>query len=356
MFFFAAAFLMVASVADPGGSLTGVVIGADGNPISGATVRIAAPALPKSIEVVTKADGIYAAKDLAPGKYAIRAELPGFMTVSDVAEVVSADTTERDYVLKPARIEMITGSGSQPHTSMTFDKDRSVVPSKNGRDVVAEVRGTRASPVPDDPAATDGSSEGSSETSDLGRYAAMENRSLTAERRQYFEQESDRSDVVTTVDAAFRANNIPRDAATEKEVRIAYLGAEASILSSSPDTTKSQLKAIEADVIGQYVKHRGTPRQRSMAAWISLSLRGPEFATLYLSAAPPPAVPQKVWLDEDTYGPGYREMPQMNIYKVETLVRHDVTIDAGHHHCSFIVQMQTKNDSETLVCPHLKAQ
>jgi hypothetical protein len=369
---FFAAFLLMASTADPSGSLTGAVIGVDGKPIAGVAISINGPSLSKPIEVVTQSDGVYVANNVAPGQYEIRADLAGFATASDVAEVVSSDTTERDYVLRPVGAsEAITTTAQGDSRAVTAAVDMSApapAPQPSGGDLVSWLRqlahrdwtpassyeftlGKDVSLAPTTP--SPGTNYGAWE---LQTLAAKENASLTPEQREYAEREINRRDVRRNVDAAFKVNNIPLEPAAIREVRMAYLGAEESVLSSS-GTKKRPLRDISPQVLAEYVKHRDTPRQHTMIEWFHVVLfkLNHDLANLVLKADPLSTAFQRVRLDEDTYGPGYEPFPKMNIYKVETGTRHDVTIDMGHHQCSFIVTIEQKDEQKELVCPHVKA-
>lgn len=59
-----------------GGTLTGIVVAADGVPIAGVTVTISARGQ-KAQSQVTDVDGTYDFRGLATGKYTVALELPG---------------------------------------------------------------------------------------------------------------------------------------------------------------------------------------------------------------------------------------------------------------------------------------
>ena len=90
----AAALLLLLSAtatAQPTGSIKGMVVDANGSPLSGVVVTVTGPGFRE--ERVTGADGSYAAAGLAAGEYLVTAVLPGFETL-ELPASVEADRTE----------------------------------------------------------------------------------------------------------------------------------------------------------------------------------------------------------------------------------------------------------------------
>lgn len=88
------------------GSLSGTVFDNENNPLPGATVTLAGPAMMGSMSYVSSGAGKFRFVGLNPGEYDLKAELPGFKTVIKKGLRVSVGkTTEVDIVLEPAKVE-----------------------------------------------------------------------------------------------------------------------------------------------------------------------------------------------------------------------------------------------------------
>lgn len=105
----------VTAFAQQTGSVSGIVRGADGEPLPGATVTITGPLLPAGQIEVSRENGAFDFERLPPGDYKITAELSG-MGTAERAVVVSVDRdTQVDLGLGAAAVsDEITVSAAAP--------------------------------------------------------------------------------------------------------------------------------------------------------------------------------------------------------------------------------------------------
>ena len=82
--------MAVPSAAQPGGSISGVVVDDSGQPVEGATVIIVAVDRARRIEVKTNADGEYLQLGLTSGPHQVSAELKGVTSQVENVEVVGS--------------------------------------------------------------------------------------------------------------------------------------------------------------------------------------------------------------------------------------------------------------------------
>ena len=88
------------------GSIAGMVVEKEGNPLPGATVSISGPALMGTNSYVTSGTGLFRFPALLPGEFQIRVEMPGFKTIVRPGVIVSVGrTTEVLIELEVATVE-----------------------------------------------------------------------------------------------------------------------------------------------------------------------------------------------------------------------------------------------------------
>jgi len=88
------------------GSLSGTVFDNENNPLPGANVTLAGPAMMGSMSYVSSEVGKFRFVGLSPGEYDLKVELPGFKTIIKKGLYVSVGkTTEVDMALEPATVE-----------------------------------------------------------------------------------------------------------------------------------------------------------------------------------------------------------------------------------------------------------
>ena len=117
------------------GTLYGEVMDESGLLVPGATVTVSSPQLIQGVEVrVTTATGTYRVPNLPPGTYSVKAELPGFQTVTRAAIVLPTGASLAiDFMLKLSPVaETITVTGESPlvdvkSTNLTRHIDSAVV-------------------------------------------------------------------------------------------------------------------------------------------------------------------------------------------------------------------------------------
>ena len=63
------------------GSIHGVVLDEDGNPLPGATITLSGPKLMGTRSFISTSSGVFRFPALLPGEYTIKAELSGFKTL-----------------------------------------------------------------------------------------------------------------------------------------------------------------------------------------------------------------------------------------------------------------------------------
>lgn len=85
---------------NPTGTVTGTVIGPDGNPLPGVTVTITSPSLQGPRVTTTGASGGYLQRFLPPGDYLISYELDGFANLERAVRLSAAVTTQSDVQLE----------------------------------------------------------------------------------------------------------------------------------------------------------------------------------------------------------------------------------------------------------------
>jgi Ca-activated chloride channel family protein len=119
----------------PQGVLDGTITDVDSRPLPGATVAIAGL---ERRSMVTDERGEYRFVNLAPGKYEIRASLPGFATVATSATVADARTTTVHISLRVGSLEeTITVSAETP----AADATKAIPSSRSAGGVAAGVSG-----------------------------------------------------------------------------------------------------------------------------------------------------------------------------------------------------------------------
>jgi len=88
------------------GSLSGTVFDNENNPLPGANVTLAGPAMMGSMSYVSSEVGKFRFVGLSPGEYDLKVELPGFKTIIKKGLYVSVGkTTEVDMALEPATVQ-----------------------------------------------------------------------------------------------------------------------------------------------------------------------------------------------------------------------------------------------------------
>ena len=97
------------------GTIEGVVVDANGNPLPGVTVTVTGPG--ERQERMTDADGAYASAALAAGDYVVTAFLPGFETTETSVSVATGAAEDVRIVLQVARLlEAVTVVAEEPRT------------------------------------------------------------------------------------------------------------------------------------------------------------------------------------------------------------------------------------------------
>ena len=97
------------------GTIEGVVVDANGNPLPGVTVTVAGPGVRQ--ERVTDAEGSYTSAGLAAGDYVVTAFLPGFETMETSVSVATGANENVRIVLQVARLlETVTVVAEEPRT------------------------------------------------------------------------------------------------------------------------------------------------------------------------------------------------------------------------------------------------
>jgi len=106
------------------GSLSGLVIDKEANPLPGATVTISGPSLLGVNTYVTSDTGLFRFPSLLPGEYEVRAEMPGFKTTIRKGLFVSVGkTTDITIELEVAAIEEeITVTAASPVVDVESSK------------------------------------------------------------------------------------------------------------------------------------------------------------------------------------------------------------------------------------------
>jgi iron complex outermembrane recepter protein len=90
------------------GRISGVVRGANGGTMSGASVRATNTGTGASSRTTAAADGSYTISNLAPGAYTVSASLPGLRTVSKAVRVAADAAVSLDLVVQPVTLEAVT--------------------------------------------------------------------------------------------------------------------------------------------------------------------------------------------------------------------------------------------------------
>ena len=104
-----------AAAAQTTGSIEGVVIDADGNPLPGVTVTVAGPGVRQ--ERITQGDGAYASAGLVAGDYVVTASLLGFETAETPVSLEAGATENVRLVLQVASLlETVTVVAEEPRT------------------------------------------------------------------------------------------------------------------------------------------------------------------------------------------------------------------------------------------------
>ena len=104
-----------AAAAQTTGSIEGVVIDADGNPLPGVTVTVAGPGVRQ--ERITQGDGAYASAGLVAGDYVVTASLLGFETAETAVSLEAGATESVRLVLQVASLlETVTVVAEEPRT------------------------------------------------------------------------------------------------------------------------------------------------------------------------------------------------------------------------------------------------
>ena len=118
----AAALLSLSATATPAaqatGAIEGAVVDANGNPLPGVMVTVTGPGV--RAQIVTEADGAYAAADLATGDYVVTAVLPGFETAEIPVSVRARAIETVPVVLQITRLlESVTVVAEEPRIFAT---------------------------------------------------------------------------------------------------------------------------------------------------------------------------------------------------------------------------------------------
>jgi iron complex outermembrane receptor protein len=115
--------LVLAGPASPqtgAGGITGRVTGPDGLGLPGGTISIRNLATGAVVRVISGDLGVYRVRDLGPGSYELKAELPGFepRVITDV-KVSASEFPVVDFKLRPAIVhESVTVIGKVPRASL----------------------------------------------------------------------------------------------------------------------------------------------------------------------------------------------------------------------------------------------
>jgi len=93
------------------GSVKGVVVGADGQPLPGVTVEGKSSALQGSRTAATDKEGRFALNLLPPGSYTVTAELPGFAAKAQTLKLALDQVATLRFELVPSQSESVTVTG-----------------------------------------------------------------------------------------------------------------------------------------------------------------------------------------------------------------------------------------------------
>ena len=96
------------------GTLSGLVVDREGQPVADATITIAGDRLPASRSTVSGANGLYQFEYLIPGEYSIQVEKPGLPAIKRTALVEVGRDTQVDVVLGSTLAETLTVTAVQP--------------------------------------------------------------------------------------------------------------------------------------------------------------------------------------------------------------------------------------------------
>lgn len=119
--------ILPVGAAGPTGALKGRVMDGKGKPLNGAYIYVTSPtALGMANYMITKS-GRFAVVGLAPGKYKVVAEMPGFKTVTIDGVVVSSGATATvDFRLPPSEVEEEAAT-ARPGSTLDRDSARAAV-------------------------------------------------------------------------------------------------------------------------------------------------------------------------------------------------------------------------------------
>jgi hypothetical protein len=120
-------FVLPAAAAGPTGALQGRVMDEKGAPLAGAYLYVTSPTALGMANYMTSKSGRFAVLGLAPGKYKIVAEMPGYKTVTIEGIAVSSGATATvDFRLPPAAIEEEPAT-AKPGSTLDRDSARDAV-------------------------------------------------------------------------------------------------------------------------------------------------------------------------------------------------------------------------------------
>jgi iron complex outermembrane receptor protein len=114
-----------ASAQAPEGAISGIVRDATGGVVPAVTITATNQATNASRTIATGADGGYSLS-VPPGSYVVTASLPGFRTATEVVEVVSAGSAQRDFFLQAGLSEEVLVTATK-RESTVLDVPFSVV-------------------------------------------------------------------------------------------------------------------------------------------------------------------------------------------------------------------------------------